>query len=81
MKQFQRRPLQNGTAGLSIGSVGSLASCGLQPEEETNNYYYYPDSGGTGDAPDDGGGTGDGTGDGGTGGTTDDTTTVSPPAD
>ena len=69
MKQFQRRPLlkKAALAGLSIGSVGSLVSCGLFPNEETNNYHYYSDESGTGDAPDGGGGTGDTTG-----GTTDD---------
>ena len=73
MKTFQRRPILKkvALAGLSIGSVGSLVSCGLFPNEETNNYHYYSDESGTGDAPDGGGGTGDTTG-----GTTDDTTTA-----
>ena len=60
MKTFQRRPLlkKAALAGFSIGSVGSLVSCGLFPNEETNNYHYYSDESGTGDAPDGGGGTG-----------------------
>ena len=38
MKTFQRRPILKkvALAGLSIGSVGSLMSCGLFPSEETN---------------------------------------------
>ena len=45
MKTFQRRPILKKVelAGLSIGSVGSLISCGLFPSEETNG------GGGTGD--------------------------------
>ena len=45
MKTFQRRPILKkvALAGLSIGSVGSLMSCGLFPSEETNG------GGGTGD--------------------------------
>ena len=49
MKTFQRRPILRkvALAGLSIGSVGSLMSCGLFPSEETNG------SSGTGDTTDD----------------------------
>ena len=49
MKTFQRRPILKkvALAGLSIGSVGSLMSCGLFPSEETNG------GGGTGDTTDD----------------------------